>query len=753
MRPRGSSTSEPDRLRREVAALKRSLSEGAHVEERLRLSEARFRLLVEHAADAFFLIDERGRFLDVNRRAGESLGYSREELLGMAVTDIDVKMSAERVTELLRRVVPGEPITVAGVHRRKDGSTFPVEVRVAASVEDGRRHWIALARDVGERERAEAAMRESEERYRDLYEHAPLAYITVGADGLIRMTNERAARMLGRSKAELIGRPVLDLYADTPAGKSRAEDVFRRFLAGEDLSDVELEMRRADGDPVWVSLTVRAMKDGRGRVVESRSMLVDVTERKRVERALRDSEQRFAGIFRSAMDAIIIVDLDRRISLFNEAAEIAFRCPASEAVGRSFDRFLSPEFRRVLEECLRGFAEGGTASSYLWSPGGLTAVRADGEEFAVEATVSRTVVGGEELCTIILRDVDDRKRAEAQLLRAQHEKMVLQEELEALSGFGTMVAGSAAMKAVFDAIGRVAATDSTVLVTGETGTGKELVARAIHSASRRRDKVLVKVNCAALPAGLIESELFGHEKGAFTGAVARKMGRFELADGGTIFLDEIGDLPLDLQAKLLRILQDGEFERVGGSHTLKVDVRVIAATNRELEPALREGRFRSDLFYRLNVFPINVPPLRERKDDIPLLARHFLRRYAAKMGKTIDALPPETLGRLLDYDWPGNVRELENVIERAVILSTGPELELGEPLGSAAVAGDADGDITTLDEAQRRHMLRVLEASGWRIRGEGGAAERLGLPPTTLESRMARLGIRRPDRRPRSDMP
>ncbi|MCI0410878.1 MAG: sigma 54-interacting transcriptional regulator, partial [Acidobacteria bacterium] len=258
------------------------------------------------------------------------------------------------------------------------------------------------------------------------------------------------------------------------------------------------------------------------------------------------------------------------------------------------------------------------------------------------------------------------------------ERLYLQEELDAQHNFGKILGRSGAMKRIFQDAESVARTDSTVLITGETGTGKELIARALHHASDRQDKVMVKVNCAALPSGLIESELFGHEKGAFTGAISRKIGRFELAHRGTIFLDEIGDLSLELQTKLLRVLQDGEFERLGSSQTLRVDVRVIAATNQDLEKAIEAGRFRADLFYRLNVFPIPVPPLRKRKEDIQLLAEHFVARYSRKLGKKIERIPRTAMDALLSYSWPGNIRELENVIERAMILSREEELELGD---------------------------------------------------------------------------
>jgi formate hydrogenlyase transcriptional activator len=328
--------------------------------------------------------------------------------------------------------------------------------------------------------------------------------------------------------------------------------------------------------------------------------------------------------------------------------------------------------------------------------------------------------------------------------RLEEENLYLQEEVRSEAAFGDVVGESPAILGVLAKVRKVAHTDSTVLVTGETGTGKELIVRAIHSLSRRKEKILVKVNCAALPAGVIESELFGHEKGAFTGALTRKVGRFELANGGTLFLDEVGDLPLELQAKLLRVLQDGEFERVGGTHTLKVDVRLVGATNRDLEQAVREERYRADLYYRLNVFPIVIPPLRERPKDVPRLARHFAMLYASKMGKKVGKMGADALDRLSAYPWPGNVRELQNVIERAVILSPEGRFDLGDMMMPPPARGAPGEKPQNLEEVERRHILKVLDQTHWRISGERGAAKVLGLKRTTLEARMKRLGIQRP---------
>lgn len=317
----------------------------------------------------------------------------------------------------------------------------------------------------------------------------------------------------------------------------------------------------------------------------------------------------------------------------------------------------------------------------------------------------------------------------------------LQEEINTGHNFEDVVGESKTLRKLLEKLQLVAATDSTVLIEGETGTGKELVARAIHNRSTRQQRPLVKVNCAALPRELIESELFGHEKGAFTGATQQRKGRFELADTGTIFLDEVGELSAEAQAKLLRILQEHEFERVGGAQSMRVDVRVIAATNRDLQTEVETGRFRSDLFYRLNVFPLVVPPLRERKSDIALLAQYFLEKATRKLGKNFDGLAPATLTELNRYSWPGNVRELQNVVERAAILCPGPLLEIEEPL---ALRTSATTPVNgTLEEIERAHILRVLEENGWVIEGDQGAAAILGLNPSTLRGRLRKLGINR----------
>jgi formate hydrogenlyase transcriptional activator len=340
--------------------------------------------------------------------------------------------------------------------------------------------------------------------------------------------------------------------------------------------------------------------------------------------------------------------------------------------------------------------------------------------------------------------------------RLAKENLYLEEEVRIDQNFGEIVGDSAALRRVLKEVETVAPTGSTVLIRGETGTGKELIARALHELSPRRERTFVKLNCAAIPTGLLESELFGHEKGAFTGAIMAKVGRFELAHQGTLFLDEVGDIPLELQPKLLRALQEQEFERLGSTHTKRVDVRLVAATNRDLARMVADGQFRSDLYYRLNVFPVVLPPLRGRPEDIPILARHFAQQFARRMGRQIETIPSAVMESLVRYPWPGNIRELQNVIERAVILSPGPALripagELQPPASAQSEGHDAEaetaapaGPSLTLADAERDHILGVLRASDWVLGGPNGAAARLAMKRTTLQSKMKKLGISRP---------
>ena len=476
--------------------------------------------------------------------------------------------------------------------------------------------------------------------------------------------------------------------------------------------------------------------------------------RLRVEAQVREREQKLGRLVGSAMDAIIEVDQHLQVTQMNPAAEKVFGCAAAEAAGRTFTHFLTADSREKLARLIIDLDTRPDGQRYLWIPGGLAATSDHGGSFQAEATLSRFDLEREPFYTLILRNVNERLEAEQKIRSLTVETEYLREEISSLVGADEIIGGSDALRKVLADVKEVAVTDATVLILGETGTGKELIAHAIHRSSRRRDRPLIKVNCATMPATLIESELFGHEQGAFTGATKKREGRFALAHAGTIFLDEVGELPLDLQSKLLRVLQEGEFEPVGSSQTRKVDVRVLAATNRDIESAARAGKFREDLYYRLNVFPIQVPPLRERRGDVGPLAAVFAKKFAQRLGRSIEPLSDDCVRRLEYYRWPGNVRELQNIVERAVITSRDGRLNLDRALPesvnvmAAAVVSDNSSvqrvhTAKELEELERNNIIAALKSTEWKVAGENGAAQLLGVKPTTLSSRMKALGIER----------
>jgi PAS domain S-box-containing protein len=476
----------------------------------------------------------------------------------------------------------------------------------------------------------------------------------------------------------------------------------------------------------------------------------------RAERDVREREEKLGRLVDSAMDAIIELNNMLEINMMNPAAEKLFKSGMIESKGRSFLDNLGNDSGEKLRGLVSELALLPEGRRYIWVAGGLTGKLADGRLFKAEATISQFEMRRKRFYTVILRNINDRLEAESRIKQLADEADYLREEISSLQNFGDVIGESKALRAVLRSVRQVAGTDATVLIYGETGTGKELIARAIHAESGRSGKPLITVNCAAIPSALIESEFFGHEKGAFTGATAKREGRFALASGGTIFLDEIGELPLDLQSKLLRVLQEGEYEPVGSSKTRKTDVRVIAATNRDLRECVKEGKFREDLYYRLSVFPIELPPLRERGEDIIMLARLFAERFAKRMGTALKPFTREQIDGLMSYGWPGNVRELQNVIERAVITSKQGSINLERALPEA----DSDSARKTrgvetaerkrvltqreMEELERQNIVAALEQTGWRVSGESGAASLLGLPPTTLASRIKALGIMRP---------
>ena len=480
-------------------------------------------------------------------------------------------------------------------------------------------------------------------------------------------------------------------------------------------------------------------------------------QRLKAECEIREREEKLARLVNGAMDAIVDLNDRLEICLMNPAAETMLGCRAAKITNTSFTEFLNQKSCEKIDELIERLDKDNVESSALWIPGGLDMLNAKEERLMAEATLSKSSHDSRAFYTLILRNVNDRLEAERQIQALSTENALLEEELSLLREHDEIIGGSKPIKDALRAVDQVSKTDATALLLGETGTGKELFARAIHRTSARREQAMVKVNCAAIPAALIESEFFGHEKGAFTGATSRRVGRFTLADGGTIFLDEVGELPVDLQSKLLRVLQEGEFEPVGSGKTQKVNVRVVAATNRNLEAEIEAGNFREDLYFRLNVFPIEIPALRDRPGDILPISQRFVEQLCKKMGRPEITISDTAAEQLRGYHWPGNIRELQNVIERALIMSRPGYLDLERAISvthkvpsespqdkSISNSEDTILSVDQIQELERANILRALTRSGWTISGKQGAAAKLGLNPSTLSSRMKALGIKRP---------
>jgi PAS domain S-box-containing protein len=542
---------------------------------------------------------------------------------------------------------------------------------------------------------------------------------------------------------------------EAPAEAARDQEVWRHYGIKSTLAFP----LSAGGEPFIGVLSFDTMREQRTwpEALVKRLQLVaqvftNALLRKRADLALRDSEARLNLAATSADARVWELEVSTgRIWTTNRGRDFYGLAPGEEF---TFERFLSlvhPEdrerIRRSVEQTMQSRRDLSLEYRIALPPGKFSWITARGRPYYTPSGEPDRLMG-------VSIDISERKRMEEELQsrlreiealkkQLEQENISLREEVKLLSPHADIVAKSPAMRQVLARVEQVAPTDSTVLLTGETGTGKEVVARAIHNLSRRKARPLVAINCASLPPTLIESELFGREKGAFTGAMSRMVGRFEVADGSTLFLDEIGDLPLELQAKLLRFLEEGRFERLGSTKPIKVDVRILAATNRDLEPEVQAGKFRKDLYYRVNVFPITIPPLRERPDDIPALVWAFIRQFEKRMGKNIQSVPKRSLEALQRHSWPGNARELRNVIEHAMIVSPGATLEVRPP---TLVVAERPNEARSLQEVERRHILRVLEETGWRVAGKAGAAQLLGLKPTTLEARMKKLGVHRPKR-------
>jgi PAS domain S-box-containing protein len=708
-------------------------------EQKLLQSEADFRTITNNIPGFVHTMSPTGEVAFLNQQILEFFGKSSEELKDWAQSDVVHPDDLPRVLETLRRSFEtGQICDVELRCRRADGvyRWFQSRGRPVRNAEGQITAWYFLLTDIDDRKRAEQKLRQSEQDLRTITDTIPQPIVVLSPDGRTLYVNQVALDLTGFT---------IDLL-DERGFWSRvvhADDVNRlrterqeKLLRG-DAFELEFRASFKNGQYRWQLMRYNPLKDESGQIIRWYSTATDIDDRKRAEERLRQSEENLRTITDTIRQPIVVLAPDGAMLYANRVALENSGLTMSELKDRGFLARVChlDDVDRVVDERSAGLSKGLPFDSemrvlfksgqYRWQLMQYNPLRDEsGQIIRWYATAT---------------DIDDRKRAEERL---HNENLVLREEIDRSSMFEEIVGSSKPMAALLKKVDKVAPSDSTVLILGETGTGKELIARALHRRSKRATRAFVKVNCAAIPQSLIASELFGHEKGAFTGALQRRLGRFEAANGGTLFLDEIGELPMETQIALLRVLQEREFERVGSNHPISVDVRVIAATNRDLRAVVADGTFRQDLFFRLNVFPISVPPLRERVEDIPLLVEYFVGRFAKESGKRIRHISKDTLEQLKGYDWPGNIRELQNVIERAVILcetdtflvdESWLEREPGESSQGEGLSALADREVEMIEAA-------LAETHG-RISGPTGAAAKLGIPRQTLESKIRRLGI------------
>jgi formate hydrogenlyase transcriptional activator len=764
------------RLREVSERLLSRVREGESTIRELKL----FRTLVDQCNDAMEVVDpETLRFLDVNEKACSALGYSREELLSLRVFDINPAVTEASAAKIIEELRKSGSFVMESLHRRRDGSTFPVEISMRW-VQIERDYVVAVARDVTERKRAEEALRDAKEFSENLIRTANVIVLGLDAGGNVTLLNEAAEEITGYTFSELKGKNWSILVP-----RNRFPPVweeFDRLMDGTAGPTFENPIITKAGEERYIAWRNSHVKVN-GRIVATISFGNDITKRRRAEEELRRSEESYRmfvaqsseGIFREEMDAPVSIDLpedelvhhilhDSYMAECNDALAAMYGfASAQELVGKRLTEMLVVDDPRNIEltrEYIRSGFRVLDRESHEVDIDGNPKVFANSMIGTVENGMLVRNWGIQRDVTEKVKLEEGRRKAEealrenvARLQRVteelrlakeklSEEKLYLEEAIDTELGFGEIIGSSSALKGVMAKVAKVAPSDATVLLLGETGTGKELVARALHGKSLREGNSFIKLNCAAIPSGLLESELFGHEKGAFTGAVARKLGRLELADRGTLFLDEIGEIPLSLQPKLLRVLQDQEFERLGGTQTLKVNFRLLAATNRDLLQSVKAHEFRSDLYYRLNVFPILIPPLRERREDIRPLVENFVRKFAVQTKKSITSIPSKAMETLVRWDWPGNIRELENFMERSVILTPGSVLQAPLSELEGAVDKSNGGSTDNLRDKERERFLRVLRDCHGRLGGPDGAAARLGLKRTTLQSKLDLLGIK-----------
>jgi formate hydrogenlyase transcriptional activator len=715
-------------------------------------SERETRLIVETIPGIVSTLTPTGEVESVNSNFVAYCGLGLEDLKLWATNGtIHVDDVPQSVEILARGLTSGDPWEIDARMRRYDGAYRWFRARGLPLRDMDRQivRWYVLLSDIDDRKSAEEALAKRERELRVLVDTIPALMWRGTSAGDLDYLNERAVEYLGHTAEDLSGGRWLELIH--PDHRDAAA---RRWLhsvtTGSSYDDI-YKLRRADGQFRWIHSVGKALRDSEGRIVHWYGSVNDIDDLKRIEEALRESERESRVIIETIPGLVAMVTPAGEVEAVNERTLAYFGRTLEELQQREWKGSIHPDDLTRTTEVFSHSMKSGDPHEIV-----NRIRRFDGvyRWFQVRGLPLRGSNGSIVRWYFLLTDIEELKRSEAELTalkdQLHKENLVLRDEVERTSMFEEIVGMSPALQPVLSRVVKVARTDSTVLITGETGTGKELVARAIHRRSARASRAFVSVNCAAIPHDLIASELFGHEKGAFTGATQQRLGRFELAHGGTIFLDEVGELPMETQVALLRVLQEREFERVGGSAPIRVDVRVVAATNRDLQAAIEAGTFRSDLFYRLNVFPVAVPALRERADDIPLLVEYFIDRYARKAGKTIRRVNKRTLERLRSYPWPGNVRELQNVIERSVIVCDTDEFRVDESW--VAARPDIEGRLAlpgSLAAHEKAIIEDALRASGGRVFGPSGAAARLGIPRSTLESRIRALKINKARYRPR----